>query len=292
MSVELRTPTADDAPAITAFLAERSRAADGESEFSEEEIRHWFAMPGLWFQLAERDDHVVGYLDVLREGDDRAVVDLRTDEREVAAALVAAAEARVGGGRIHGVVRADDDLVRSTYEERGYELIRHAFQMRIVLDGELPGPEWPEGLVARNFRPGDEERVHAASQDAFADHWDFHPQTFEQWRAYTLDRHDFDPALWWLVEDDDELAGVAVNSWHFSGDREFGWVQLLAVRRPWRRRGLGTALLRQSFCTFAEHGAKRVGLGVDAGNTTGAVGLYERAGMRPFRRNDIYEKFL
>ena len=51
------------------------------------------------------------------------------------------------------------------------------------------------------------------------------------------------------------------------------------MRRPWRRRGLGLALLLHSFRDFAARGATRVGLGVDAENTTGAVGLYERAGM-------------
>jgi len=182
--------------------------------------------------------------------------------------------------------------MRATYEDGGYTLVRHSFQMRIELDGEVAEPQWPDGLVVRNFQPGDAERVCAAQQDAFADHWDFHPQSFEQWRVFTIDRHDFDPSLWWLVEDGDQLAAVALNWWHASGDPEFGWVQILGVRPAWRRRGLATALLQQSFRTFRERGATRVGLGVDAENTTGAVGLYERAGMRPIRRNDIYEKRL
>ena len=65
---------------------------------------------------------------------------------------------------------------------------------------------------------------------------------------------------------------------------------MLAVRKPWRSRGLGLALLRQSFADFAARGANRVGLVVDAENTTGAVRLYERAGMRPVRRLDVYER--
>jgi mycothiol synthase len=292
VSVELRTPTFDDAPAITAFLGEHGRATVGESEIGEDEIRHWLTIPTLWFQLAERGGRVVGYLDVVTEDDEHHVADVRALEREPADALIGAAEARAAGGRVHAVAQGDDDLIRSVYEDGGYELIRHSFQMRIELDGEVPGPEWPAGLVVRNFRDGDERRVHAAQQEAFADHWDFHPQTFEQWRTYTLDRHDFDPELWWLVEDGDELAGVALNSWHFSGDREFGWVHILGVRPRWRRRGLGHALLQQTFRTFRERGASRVGLGVDAESTTGAVRLYERAGMRPVRRNDIYEKRL
>lgn len=292
MSVALRTPTFDDAPAITAFLDEHGRATVGEGEIGEDEIRHWLTIPTLWFQVAERDNRVVGYLDVVTEDDEHHVADVRALEREPADALIAAAEARAASGRVHAVAQGDDDLMRSVYEDGGYELIRHSFQMRIELDGEVPEPEWPEGLVVRNFRDGDERRVHAAQQDSFADHWDFHPQTFEQWRTYTLDRHDFDPELWWLAEDGDELAGVALTSWHFSGDREFGWVHILGVRPRWRRRGLGQALLQQTFHTFRDRGATRVGLGVDAESTTGAVRLYERAGMRPVRRNDIYEKRL
>jgi ribosomal protein S18 acetylase RimI-like enzyme len=128
--------------------------------------------------------------------------------------------------------------------------------------------------------------------DSFADHWDFRPQSFAQWRGFTVDREDFDPSLWWLVEDRGELAALSLNRWHFSGDPRFGWVEVLGVRPPWRRRGLGAALLRHSFQDFRARGATRVGLGVDAENTTGAVRLYERVGMRVVRRNDIYEKTL
>jgi mycothiol synthase len=292
VSVALRTPTVDDVPAITAFLDEHGRAAIGESEIGEAEVRHWLTIPTLWFQVAERDGRLVGYLDLGTEDDEHFVADARALERDAADALIGAAEARAGSGRIHGVVQGDDDLMRSAFEDGGYRLVRHSFQMRIDFDEELPEPEWPDGLTVRNFRPGDEERVYAASQEAFADHWDFHPQSFEQWRAFTLDRHDFDPALWWLAEDGDELAGISLNSWHFSGDPQFGWVHILGVRRPWRRRGLASALLLQSFRDFRERGATRAGLGVDAENTTGAVRIYERAGMRPVRRNDLYEKTL
>jgi mycothiol synthase len=292
VSVELRTPTADDATVIAAFLDEHGRSAIGESEIGEAEVRHWLTMPELWFQVAEREGRIVGYLDLVSAGDGYFAADVRALDREAADTLVAAAEARAGRGRIHGVAQGDDDLMRTVYEEAGYEPVRHSFEMRIELDGDVPEPEWPEGLAVRNFRPRDEERVHAAQQEAFADGWEFHPQTFEQWRAYTLDRHDFEPGLWWLVEDGDELAGFSLNCWHLSGDPRFGWVHQLGVRRPWRRRGLASSLLRQSFRDFRERGATRVGLGVDGESPTGAVGVYERAGMQIVRRNDTYEKRL
>jgi ribosomal protein S18 acetylase RimI-like enzyme len=128
--------------------------------------------------------------------------------------------------------------------------------------------------------------------DAFADHWDFHRGPLEEWLSYNVRDHAFDPSLWWLAEDGDELVALSLNQWHFSGDPQYGWIGILGVRPAWRRRGLATALLRHSFRDFRERGATRVGLGVDGENTTGAVRLYEKAGMQVVRRNDTYEQKL
>jgi ribosomal protein S18 acetylase RimI-like enzyme len=83
-----------------------------------------------------------------------------------------------------------------------------------------------------------------------------------------------------------------MNSWHMSGDPTYGWINVLGVRAPWRRRGIAIALLARTFADFEARGATRVGLGVDAENPTGAVGLYERAGMSVSQRNDTYERLL
>lgn len=71
-----------------------------------------------------------------------------------------------------------------------------------------------------------------------------------------------------------------------------GWIFGLGVRRPWRRRGLGLALLRHCLGALYDRGKRRVGLGVDAQSPTGATRLYEKAGMSVYRRNGIYEKDL
>jgi ribosomal protein S18 acetylase RimI-like enzyme len=49
-------------------------------------------------------------------------------------------------------------------------------------------------------------------------------------------------------------------------------------------------LLKQAFSAFYARGQKRAALGVDATNLTGALHLYERAGMRVFRQFDNFEK--
>jgi ribosomal protein S18 acetylase RimI-like enzyme len=75
-------------------------------------------------------------------------------------------------------------------------------------------------------------------------------------------------------------------------DLHIGWVNQLAVLRPWRRKGLGIALLLHSFAEFYRRGIVNVGLGVDAQNLTGATRLYERAGMHVALQHDTYEKEL
>jgi ribosomal protein S18 acetylase RimI-like enzyme len=88
--------------------------------------------------------------------------------------------------------------------------------------------------------------------------------------------------------DGDEPAGVALNS---IADG-VGWVGLLAVRRAWRRRGLGMALLRQAARAFHRRGLTRYALGVDSDSLTGATRLYERAGMRAVHTYAGYRKEL
>lgn len=296
MSVELRGATPDDAPAIKRVLDEHALAAFGEIELNEEEIRSWFQLPRVWVRVAERDGEAVGYLDVATEESGHIAVDARTLDPEVARMLVAAAEAHaretVEAPVMRGFVQGDEPELRQAYEAAGWHPIRHSFQMRIELDHEIPEPVWPDGLVLRNAREGEEERVYEAHMDAFQDHWDFRRLSFDDWKRYSTAGNRYDLSLWWLVEDGDEFAALSLNAWHFSGDPHYGWIHVLGVRPPWRKRGLATALLRHSFRDFRDRGATRVGLGVDGENTTGAVRLYEKVGMRQVRRNDTYEKVL
>ena len=66
----------------------------------------------------------------------------------------------------------------------------------------------------------------------------------------------------------------------------------LGVRRPWRKRGLGLALLQHSFGEFYRRGIRVINLGVDAGSPTGATRLYKKAGMRVAAEYVAYEKEL
>ena len=97
----------------------------------------------------------------------------------------------------------------------------------------------------------------------------------------------FDPTLWCVVRAGDEIAAGTICTADTYGG---GFVLALFTRRPWRRQGVGAALLGDAFRRFWDRGERSVGLGVDAANDTGAFRLYERAGMTPALGWVIYEK--
>jgi mycothiol synthase len=188
---------------------------------------------------------------------------------------------------VSGTLAADRDA-NELFEREGWRLVRAFFRMVADLDG-APAPPPPAGLVIRTFEPGDAERFHAAEEEAFADHWDHDREPFEDFRRKELESPEFDPTLWWLVLDGDEVAATARC---VRRRFEMGWIGMLGVRRPWRRRGLGELLLRTAFVEFASRGETRVGLGVDAESETGATRLYERVGMHVAFQANAFRKDL
>lgn len=177
--------------------------------------------------------------------------------------------------------------------QNGYNLVRHFWRMVIDLDSPPPAPVWPEGITVRTMMRGQDDRaVHEAIHDSFSDHWGYVAWPFEEFEHYMLGDPQFDPSLVFLAMDGNQVAGLSFCFPRIDEDPDMGWVGDLGVRRPWRRMGLGLALLQHSFGEMYRRGRKRAGLGVDTESLTGATRLYERAGMRVARQYDRYEKEL
>ena len=153
----------------------------------------------------------------------------------------------------------------------------------------VPAPDWPDGVAVRSFQPGDERTFYEVHQETFEDTWEPIRETYEEWAHYLMQPPDFTPELWFLALSGDEAAGFAICHPHTTRPG-LGWVKILGVRRSWRRRGLGRALLLHAFGEFSARGLRGAGLGVDATSVTGANKLYEQAGMWVAARYDIYEK--
>lgn len=171
----------------------------------------------------------------------------------------------------------------SLMANEGFVVNRFFNQMGIAFDGPPQRPTQPAGIEIRQLRLGvDEEQAALTADEAFADHFGYLPerheqviQRFEHWLA----QPDTDPSLFWIAWDGDEMAG---HLWGWpEGDinSDYGEVGSLGVRRPWRGRGVGTALLLWSFGEFHRRGRRGAELVVDAESLTGALRLYESVGM-------------
>lgn len=200
---------------------------------------------------------------------------------------------------LQGHSHAVDKRMQEVYASLGYVHIRTGLLMVIDLNQPPTAPQWPAGIRVQSMVKGkDERRIIRAVYDSFSDHWGFVPEPFEAYLERYLhfmnQNADLDPALWFMALDDNEVAGISLCYQESHNDPQMGWVATLGVCRPWRKRGLGLALLQHSFCELYHLGKRQVGLNVDADSLTGATRLYEKAGMRsdPAHAHLFYEKEL
>ena len=294
-----RPPTDDDIPAIigvmnafdTAFLG---HSDDYEPDEVRDDWRNLNPLTDAWVFFAP-DGQMAGYGTQTNMGYGLLQLDGYVHPEHhgkgIGSAILALGEARAAaqieqqpeGARVilYNSVLIEDTAAHALLEARGYSLARTHWRMGIEMDAPPPEPVWPAGITVRTAIPGQDERaVFDTIEEAFQDHWGHTPREYDEWLRRHASRAEFDPSLWFLALSGDEIAGVAVNRMRLAG----GWVGTLGVRRPWRKHGLGLALLYQSFGAFHQRGVKSVSLGVDAQSLTGATRLYERAGMRPIMR--------
>jgi len=293
----VRPAREEDVEAAAEMLNEHSRRLYGTDDMTPADLLLYWTSPdvelGKDVLLAERPDgELGGYADLGAQGD-AVWLDVRGTEPELLPALLEAIEARATekepDKKLWTYSAADDAPLNELLERTGYRTVRHSYRMRIDLDGQPVEPDWPEGFSARTMREGEERRVYDASNAAFADTWMFHPDPYDSWLHWMVDEPSFDRSLWFVAEHDGELAGIILSRAP-ENEPGLGWVRILGVLPEYRQRGLGQALLRLAFAEFARRGFTAVGLGVDAENPTGALRVYERAGMRVERTNLIFER--
>ena len=294
----LRRPSHDDIEAVTELKRAVDVALRGESDVTVDEMIEEWAVPrvsmaeDLWI-VETAGGAVVGYGFLWQEDPPLVFVaeqTVRPDHRGrgLSRLLLGLAETRArqaagpqpAGRPVDlGVWAHEDDAERiSLFTGLGYRHVRTFLRLDLDLAEPTAAPAWPAGIVVRGFRRHrDEAAVHAAMDEAFRDHWRPDVMDLDEWLAFRFERPDLDLGLWWVAWAGDEVAGAALAIETPLG----GYIADLAVRRPWRGRGLGRALLLQAFAELRRRGLPRAYLGVDSENPTGAMHLYSSLGMRP-----------
>jgi mycothiol synthase len=314
IETRLRPFTLDDAQAVVDVINARSQHLFGSDECQLNEMMIEWTTPGINLDEMVRvvenaDGKIIGYIDVWDINEpyvtkyswgvlhpDAWDADLFREilnwAEDCARSRITLAPENTRVIISQGTENEDVDF-KNALEAYGYTLVRNFYRMVIELDQAPPVPVVPEGLtiVPINMETEIRDAV-VALDEAFADHWGYVERPVEdrlkQWQHLLENDERFDPTIWYLAKDGDQIAGVCRCSNEITEDPEMGWVNQLCVRKPWRRRGLGMALLQTAFEEFYRRGKKRAGLGVDASSLTSATRLYEKAGMHVTRQYDTY----
>jgi mycothiol synthase len=192
---------------------------------------------------------------------------------------------------------SSDENVRKVrlFTRSGYEVVRYFFEMNRPNLDEIEVPPMPEGLEVRPIGSdrASLKQLWDADVEAFQDHWggfDGSDAAFEAWLTDPMHA----PDLWVVAWDGDEITGAVTNAIFADENEAFGrkrgWMETVFVRRRWRRRGLGAAIVARALVRLREAGMTSAGLGVDSDNPSGALALYERAGFQVHRRSAAYRK--
>jgi len=191
-----------------------------------------------------------------------------------------AAEKEVGAGAL---------LLGEGYEPKVY----FASMVRADLDN-IPSAPMPEGLEVRPVEPGHYRAIWEADAEAFRDHWGYVPRTEEDYQRWLDDPIGFQPELWKIAWEGDQVAGQVKGFINRDENEAFarrrGYVEFISVRRSWRRRGLARALIVQSLHELKARGMTEAALSVHTDNPNGAFHLYESVGFRQIRASILYQK--
>ncbi len=291
-----RPASLEDVDLITELVAECELDLDGVAEIDRGDVEMSFGRAGYDgardCRIVLEGDAPVGWAEVHKA---RAEADVRPRHRGrgIGAALLAWTESRAretGQAVVMQTVTEVNLAAADLFRRNGYEPTETAWLLQIRFDdGPPPAPAPPEGITIRPFERGiDEPAVYRVIEDAF-DEWPGHqPQSFEEWVNDFPAHPSFAPERSPLAFEGDELVAAIVYLDYADSDE--GWVQQLATKARHRHRGSARALLHHAFGTAYASGKPACGLSTNS--SIGALGLYEKVGMRVRRSYTRWSKTL
>ena len=193
-----------------------------------------------------------------------------------------------------------DHMSRNFLEKCGYKVARFFSRMEMDIKSLPTKPEFPKGvsvISGESMSMSGEEfnRAFAQAQnEIFKDHWGFVEQSvdelveeFEHWEQH---KPNYDPSMVFVAMDGNEMVGQIVCTPSMSEDPEKAYVEVVGVKKEWRKKGIALAMLRHVFRQLYQRNIFKVCLDVDSESLTGATRLYEKAGMHVAWQEVNFEK--
>jgi mycothiol synthase len=188
-----------------------------------------------------------------------------------------------------------DSVSSSVFKALGYQPERYFFDMVRPLSSSIPEPTLPNGIKLRAADSHHYRQIFAARDEAFLDHWGHRPITESEIQWY-FESPIFQPELWKVAWEGQEVVGMVLNYIDKEENERYGrkrgYTEDIAVRRPWRRRGVAKSLIALSLEELKAQGMQEAALGVDTQNPSGALRLYQGLGYKEVRKYINYRKEL
>ncbi|MFJ5762326.1 GNAT family N-acetyltransferase [Neobacillus sp. NPDC093182] len=300
---KIKHPTVEDAQAITDLVALCDIEDIGEPDITLSDVLDmWNSIQietDAWIALSATNE-IIGYGFVEVTGANRmdtcVFVHPQFKNQGIGSLLLAKVEERAhvlakgkdGGQKLMNQISFTNSAARNLVEARGYQFSRLYERMKIQLE-EQPGQNHlPEGMTLRPFQPDqDEETLFSLYDETFRDTWGYTKKDFSTWISQKKG-DGYDPSLWFLVWKDAKPAGFLMSRMQEDGL----FIDLLGVKREYRKDGIGKALLLHTFGMAYQQNQKTILLYVDSDSLTNANRLYQQVGMTPHSQTAVYMKEL
>ena len=304
-----RRPTLTDAEAILAVVRAAERDTLGRDDSTLGEVRELLRLPRTppetdqW--LVEIAGRPAAWGLVMDDyGGDQLDIDLYLDPAHPEQVRQAVLDVLLGRVRVHAAARetgevivvagviVGDDAYAAALRARGFVVERRFNRLRVELQPDRPFSTAPTGVAVEPFDPtsdADWADWHAVLLGSFAEHWAFEAMSLRSFRESVAAEDDPELNRWRFGVLDGHRIGICQASGRFATEGG-GWVRYLGVLPAARGRGIARFLLEHAFACYAADGRRWAGLSVDTENVSGALRLYESAGMRPWMQIDAYRQ--
>jgi len=311
MPITYRHPDKDDLEVITSIVNSSRRGDKFHREITSEEHRTEtfgdpdFRKDGAWLAFDEGKPVAYGAGIVEEErqkaglDDGWIAIDILPEmagsgvEDGLLARILGYIESR-GVGRAHAFAHRPAEWKNRLLRSHGFNCVRRFYQLAWRGTSPLPPLKLPDGLELRSkmFRDMTDDEIVLYAEvhnDTFSEHFLFSPtpvSRYLSWRDACEDPLKVD-----YVVQSSRIIGMCVieDSVNYNRERgvRTGWINVLGVRKAFRKQGIGTYLLTEGINWLVSLGYDTVYIGVD-GENENALGLYRSLGFEVEHESLVY----